>query len=251
MAKGLESEPESKPHYPELPPIQNEPTAAPTETKFPINIPSTLESLVPLDQLFLKQNVEINEVFRSCSTKNRYIIKDLSGAELFTAKEETNFLTRICCGEMFSLNLVLKDSAGVEVLNLKRPMSCNTCLLPCILPSIQIMSGGVLLGTVEKEWNFLFQPKFRVKNGDGTTVLQIQGPFCPLACCSDVNFDIKSVSTGDSSVSVGKITKKWKGCFETEACTDADLYGISFPLDLDAKMKAVLLGACFLIFNPY
>lgn len=29
--------------------------------------------------------------------------------------------------------------------------------------------------------------------------------------------------------------------------TDADFFGITFPMDLDVRMKAVMLGACFLI----
>lgn len=29
--------------------------------------------------------------------------------------------------------------------------------------------------------------------------------------------------------------------------TDADYFGITFPMDLDVRMKAVMLGACFLI----
>lgn len=32
-----------------------------------------------------------------------------------------------------------------------------------------------------------------------------------------------------------------------EVFTDTDNFGVSFPLDLDVKLKAVLLGACFLI----
>ena len=35
-----------------------------------------------------------------------------------------------------------------------------------------------------------------------------------------------------------------------EAFTDCDMFGINFPIDLDVKMKAVLLGACFLIVSP-
>jgi hypothetical protein len=45
---------------------------------------------------------------------------------------------------------------------------------------------------------------------------------------------------------VGLISKQWSG-IAREAFTDADLFGISFPMDLDVKMKAVMLGACFLI----
>lgn len=45
---------------------------------------------------------------------------------------------------------------------------------------------------------------------------------------------------------VGKISKQWSG-LAREMFTDADFFGISFPMDLDVRMKAVMLGACFLI----
>lgn len=50
----------------------------------------------------------------------------------------------------------------------------------------------------------------------------------------------------DNSTVVGKISKKWSG-FLREMFTDADYFGISFPIDLDVHIKAVLLGACLLI----
>lgn len=45
---------------------------------------------------------------------------------------------------------------------------------------------------------------------------------------------------------VGKISKQWSG-LAREIFTDADFFGITFPMDLDVRMKAVLLGATFLI----
>lgn len=45
---------------------------------------------------------------------------------------------------------------------------------------------------------------------------------------------------------MGKISKQWSGVAR-EMFTDADFFGINFPMDLDVKMKAVMLGACFLI----
>lgn len=45
---------------------------------------------------------------------------------------------------------------------------------------------------------------------------------------------------------VGKISKQWTG-FVREAFTDTDNFGVNFPMDLDVKMKAVMLAACFLI----
>lgn len=51
---------------------------------------------------------------------------------------------------------------------------------------------------------------------------------------------------GLDGTQVGKITKQWSG-LAREFFTDADYFGISFPMDLDVRMKAVMLGACMLI----
>lgn len=50
----------------------------------------------------------------------------------------------------------------------------------------------------------------------------------------------------DSDKPIGRISKQWSGILK-EVFTDTDNFGIQFPLDMDVKMKAVLLGACFLI----
>lgn len=52
--------------------------------------------------------------------------------------------------------------------------------------------------------------------------------------------------SADGDVQVGKISKQWSGLAK-EAFTDTDNFGITFPLDLDVRMKATLLGAIFLI----
>jgi hypothetical protein len=57
------------------------------------------------------------------------------------------------------------------------------------------------------------------------------------------NLKVFSDSTGQR---VGKISKQWSGLAK-EMFTDADNFGISFPMDLDVRIKAVLLGAVFLI----
>lgn len=49
---------------------------------------------------------------------------------------------------------------------------------------------------------------------------------------------------------IGKISKQWSG-LAREIFTDADFFGITFPLDLDVRMKAVLLGATFLIVSIF
>lgn len=50
----------------------------------------------------------------------------------------------------------------------------------------------------------------------------------------------------DSDQPIGRISKQWSGLIK-EAFTDSDNFGIQFPIDLDVKVKAVLMGACILI----
>lgn len=57
---------------------------------------------------------------------------------------------------------------------------------------------------------------------------------------------IWQVTTPDESNHVGTISKQWSGLAK-EIFTDADNFGVSFPMDLDIKTKATVLGAVFLI----
>ena len=77
-------------------------------------------------------------------------------------------------------------------------------------------------------------------------------------CCSDIDFNIMSLRNESEvrgihrldffkpRLQIGKITKQWSG-IEKEFFTDAQNFGVTFPIDLDVKMKATLLGATFLI----
>ena len=50
----------------------------------------------------------------------------------------------------------------------------------------------------------------------------------------------------DGTTEVGKISKQWAGLAK-EMFTNATNFGITFPMDLDVKMKACMMGAMFLI----
>ncbi|XP_075860884.1 phospholipid scramblase 1 isoform X2 [Microcebus murinus] len=100
----------------------------------------------------------------------------------------------------------------------------------------------LLEGYVIQDWHPCL-PKFTIQNEKREDVLKIIGPCVVCSCCADIDFEIKSL---DEQIVVGKISKQWSG-FVREAFTDADNFGIQFPLDLDVKMKAVMVGACFLI----
>jgi len=142
----------------------------------------------------------------------------------------------------FDMNIT--DMTGNEVIHLNRPLRCQACCFPCCLQELEVSSPpGTTIGSIEQKWSILY-PRFVVKDETGHPVLRIEGPCWTCSCCgSDVEFKVLSVTTVEQ---VGMITKQWTG-FAKEAFTDADNFGISFPLDLDVKVKATLLGALFLI----
>lgn len=225
-------------------PIILQPTVASQPITHRINnIPCGLECLLNINQIFVRQEVELLEVLLGCETKNKYLIYDSMGRQIFYAKEETDCLARQCCGSKRPFEMTIKDGMGQEVIHLSRPLACGGCCFPCCLQSIQIQSPpGFVVGTVDEEWSFM-TPRYTVKDAIGNVVFRIQGHCCTVACCGDVDFHVLSA---DSDTEVGKISKKWSGLAK-EVFTDADNFGIRFPIDLDVKMKAVLIGACMLI----
>ncbi|PIK50223.1 putative phospholipid scramblase 1-like [Apostichopus japonicus] len=76
------------------------------------------------------------------------------------------------------------------------------------------------------------------------TLLKIRGPGCSCGSTySDIEFNVLS---SDETEEIGKITKQWAG-YVQEVFTKADNFSIQFPMDLEVKTKAILIGAVLLI----
>ncbi|XP_012292520.1 phospholipid scramblase 1 [Aotus nancymaae] len=209
----------------------------------PLNCPPGLEYLSQIDQILIHQQIELLEVLTGFETNNKYEIKNSFGQRVYFAVEDTDCCTRNCCGPSRPFTLRIIDNMGQEVMTLERPLRCSSCCCPCCLQEIEIQAPpGVPVGYVIQTWHPCL-PKFTIQNEKRDDVLKISGPCVVCSCCGDVDFEIKSL---DEQTVVGKISKHWTGILR-EAFTDADNFGIQFPLDLDVKMKAVMIGACFLI----
>ncbi|XP_063578330.1 phospholipid scramblase 2 isoform X4 [Pongo abelii] len=121
------------------------------------------------------------------------------------------------------------------------PLNCPPGLE--YLSQIEIQAPpGIPVGYVTQTWHPCLT-KFTIQNQKREDVLKISGPCIVCSCFAGVDFEITSL---DEQIVVGRISKHWSG-FLREAFTDADNFGIQFPRDLDVKMKAVMIGACFLI----
>jgi hypothetical protein len=101
---------------------------------------------------------------------------------------------------------------------------------------------GIVAGTIEQNWA-IFSSKFTVKNALGEEVFKIRGPWLKTSLCrKDIKFRVLTME----GLQVGQLSKKWSGYIQ-ECCTDVDNFWMSFPEDLDVKMKAVMMGAAILI----
>ncbi|XP_053492701.1 phospholipid scramblase 1 isoform X1 [Ictalurus furcatus] len=175
-------------------------------------------------------------------SNNKYEIKNSMGQNVFYAVEENDCLTRQCCGPLRSFTIRVLDNFGQEVITISRPLKCMSCCFPCCLQELEVQSPpGNIVGYVLQEWHPFF-PKFTIQNEHKEPVLKLRGPFCGWSCLPDVDFEILTMD----EVSIGRISKQWSGLLR-EVFTDTDNFGIQFPMDLDVRMKAVMIGLCFLV----
>ncbi|XP_048373730.1 phospholipid scramblase 3 [Sphaerodactylus townsendi] len=206
-------------------------------------IPPALEYLTQIDQILIHQKVELVEAFIGFEGNNKYEILNSLGQQIFHAEEQNDCCTRNCCGSLRRFSMRVEDTAGREVLRMVRPLKCVSCWCPCCLQELEVQCPpGITIGHVVQTWH-PFMPKFSIQNAEKETVLRVLGPCFAFSCGGDVTFEVKTL---DESRGVGRISKQWSGLLK-EVFTDTDNFGIQFPMDLDVKIKAVLLGACFLI----
>ncbi|CAH1255203.1 phospholipid scramblase 1-like isoform X1 [Branchiostoma lanceolatum] len=214
--------------------------------------PPGLEYLTQLDQLLVQQQVELLEAFTGIETKNKYAVKNSMGQQVYFAYEESDFCSRICCGAHRGFQFHVTDNNGQEVMRLNREFKCcaggQWCASCCDCCAYEILVEapvGQVVGIVSQKGSF-WKPHYHIMNERREMVFDMWGPCCAWsgACCTcDVDF----VAYGsDGHTEVGKVSRQYAG-FAKEMFTDATNFSVTFPQDLDVKLKATMLGACLLV----
>ncbi|XP_038060625.1 phospholipid scramblase 1-like [Patiria miniata] len=218
-------------------------------------LPSGLEYLAEIDQLLIHQQIEIFEALTNIDTKNRYAVRNTMGQQVYFVHEESDFWMRICCQSERGYLLHIVDNFGQEVIRVERPFKwCAGCCwfanADCCAWEVNVESPpGNIIGRVRQNQS-PWKPYFDIIDASGNSVLKIRGPCCAcqeICCRSDVEFNVLSADEGSE---VGKISKQWGGLVR-EWMTAADNFGVSFPRDMDAKVKALMLAAAFLVDYMY
>nr|CDS31169.1 phospholipid scramblase 2 [Hymenolepis microstoma] len=115
------------------------------------------------------------------------------------------------------------------------------------------MPDGEILGKVRQEPTSAV-PKWTILDPNDNILLRIVGPpNCYLVCLPCLSFTDRlqfKIQSADSHAELGIIRKEWAG-FMREMFTDADDFSVTFPPDLDSKVKALVIGAVFLLDFTY
>eukprot|EP00128_Syssomonas_multiformis_P017206 Colp12_sorted_trinity150504_noHs@9021 len=215
----------------------------------PANCPPGLEYLLGVDHIFVHQLIELLEAFTGFETNSKFQIKNREGQQVFFAAEDTDCCTRQCCGSARPFVINVLGNNMQPVMRAKRGFRFSSPYCPFILPLnfcfLQKMEVeapvGNLLGTIEQEYT-LWGHHFLIKLASGETVLKLKAPCCVCDCFNNTI----DVTTADGSRVIGSIRKKWNGIVQ-EVFTNADSFGVNFPMDLDVRAKAMLVAAVFLI----
>ncbi|KAK7494052.1 hypothetical protein BaRGS_00014710, partial [Batillaria attramentaria] len=211
-----------------------------------------LDYLKFVDQLLVKQEAHLAEVVLPFEAANNYKVINVMGQRIFEAAEETDCLVRQCCGPKRPFTIHVRNNFGQEVLIVERPLKICVIMCPncecfgrCCQDEIHISTASrEELGNLRRNCAPLF-PSFTLYDPGDNPTLKIQGPCCLMAnfeqCCG-VKFEILN----QEGALVGEISKQFSGALK-EMFTDADNFGIKFPIDMDMQQKANLLGSVFLI----
>jgi len=189
-----------------------------------------VEQLSSLSELVVRQRKEWGEILSGFETRNKYQVSDAFGNNLYVAVEEPgSTMIRWFLKALRPFTITVFTENHQVVLQVIRPFRFY-------FHRADIFdSAGRTLGAIERQFSLLNRI-YSIRGPYGKEEFQLFGPLM-----HPWTFSIQK-----EGISYGTITKKWTG-FLKEGFTDADNFGITFPVEWDVQRKAVFLGILFLI----
>jgi uncharacterized protein YxjI len=189
-----------------------------------------MQALESVGSLIVSQKKEWGEILSGLETRNKYVVLDEAGRELYYAIEEGgSFLLRSILKALRPFEILITNTHNDVTLRVKRPFRFY-------FHEVTIHDGhGTLLGRIRRRFAFP-QRLYTVYDDQKRQLYELHGPLM-----HPWTFIIRK-----DEQEFGKITKRWSGLAK-EAFTDSDLFGVTLPPDWPAEQKALMLGAVFLI----
>ena len=189
-----------------------------------------METLSSLNGLMIRQQKEWGEIITGFETKNKYVVSDMAGENLYMAAEEPgSVLLRWFLKALRPFTIAVLSKEGQILFKVRRPFRFY-------FHRAEIIDGnGNIIGSIERRFSIL-RRIYSVRDKAQREIFELFGPLL-----HPWTFEIR-----ENGNECGKITKKWSGLLK-EGFSDADNFGIMFPETQDVKRKMALLGAVFLI----
>lgn len=214
-------------------------------------VPPGLEYLSQINSLKVRQVVNLLEAFTGWEENNKYAVLNAAGQQVYYAMEDTETCMRLFCGARRGFTIYIVDNTNQKVAKLTREFKCfagccwfaGTCEACTYEVQVEAPIGQVVGYVVQA--GSCFPPVYQILDENRNHVLTIDGPCCIVDgpfCPVTNHFNLLDLE----GKQVGSITKEYSG-FVREMFTNADTFGMAFPLDLAVKAKATLFGALFLI----
>ncbi|CAF1070193.1 unnamed protein product [Rotaria sordida] len=218
-------------------------------------LPLGLQYLAQLDTLMAIQEPSVMQTITGLSSAQRFHILNQQGQLVFYAVEnESDTCHRWCCGANRAFVIHVFDQMNQEIIRISREFKCCVGCCWCASGSCCAHEAfiesppGVHIGTVRQTRSF-WRGHLSLTDAGGNEHLRVIGPCCicqgVFCCCCENKFTIYGAeNNGDGEL--GAIYKEYAG-FVNQAFTGAEKYTIKFPASLPIQMKAVALGALFLV----
>lgn len=213
------------------------------------NVPLGLEVLADMDHVLIEQKVETMEWLSSIDASNRYKIQYPSGKVVLIAEEHSNFFGRNLLGRSRSFDMKILTPDQRELVNMHRPFKCGlfACCSQKCLENVQVTTPDKedSYGSVVQVWRGCSGVFYGIKDEHGEMLFRVQPPN-KMIFFSDWQFVIFDMDGNE----IGEIRKKWAGIAQ-EMFTQADNFGVKFPVNLEVKHKLLLITACLLLVSAF
>lgn len=194
-----------------------------------------------LDSLKDLDNIWVEVLLSPTDMRKQFSVRGKSGELLFYGSEQMSNFRGQGRGRRFQLLLLSPNMK--EVVNVVRKeimiWFCCFCGNVCMEQlRVSMVRKDKLVGTVDQVKKCSRGLRLNVMDAKGKKVLQLRGPSHFFACCGLISYKLDILDLNGKVI--GRIARDASSTF-------AHNYQVSFPATLDLKIKAVLLGVCFML----
>jgi len=233
-----------------------------TAPNTPNNAVATAYSILNQHQsLQIRQQRQWLEALTGFERNNRYMVRDVSGRDMFFIRENSTCIERNCCKgacKAWRMDVYLLGPDGSEAMmtpfmHLERQCTCTCMYLNRPEVVITELPSGRVLGSVREPFTFC-NLRFTVHGLDESPVLETDIPCCrwglccPCPCdglaCNRVSFPIMDVSSGREAAEVMK-QWMWGDCIQ--CLGEWDNFWINFGDVVNPDYKILLLALSIFI----